>query len=53
MRMKNVKNGVMRVMLWDHSAFVLKQVLEHVSRGGGGGGRGTPLFGLYKSGMCC
>ena len=36
MRMKNVKNGVMRVMLWDHSAFVLKQVLEHVSRGGGG-----------------
>ena len=35
--MSAVKNGVMRMMyLWDHSAFVLKQVLEHVSRRGGG-----------------
>ena len=36
--------------LWDHNAFVLKHVLEHVSRRRG---RGTPLFGLYTSGICC
>ena len=51
MRMKNVKNGVMRVMLWDHSAFVLKQVLEHVSRGGGGGGGALPYL-AYTSQVC-
>ena len=46
--MKNVKNGVMRVMLWDHSAFVLKQVLEHVSRGGGGRVEGHSLIWLIQ-----
>ena len=36
--------------LWDDNAFVLKHVLEHVSRRRG---RGTPLCGLYRSGVCC
>ena len=30
--------------LWDHRAFVLKQVLEHVSRRWGGGGGALPYL---------
>ena len=41
--MSAVKNGVVRMMSWDHSAFVLKQALDLKSgarfeMGGGGGG---------------
>ena len=57
-RISAVKNVAMRMMsvMGSYSAFVLKQALdwrvEHVSRWGGEGG-GTPLFGLYRSGMSC